>query len=351
MAKKIDGIDNDLIKKFGKEAFISGDELEQYANSVVHVSPRIDLVLGGGIPGGSVVTLAGSQKCGKTVTALQILGKAQQDGRPTYFLNVEGRIKPRDLHGIACLDKSKLKIIRSYRDKDSGQTKILKAHEFLSIAENIANNVPRSVIVIDSISQLLTEGELINDLETQDRAPGARLLAKLCRRLCNVIPINDIILVGILHVYSNTSGYGKTTKVSGGNKIQYAMDIGLECKKFELVREGSNVDGTVVGQDVHWTTTSTAFNPPGQTATSRITYGVGIDDVYEIIDISTEVGFIAQSGSWFELVFMQDVLGDDYDEKKFKVQGKPKLIERLKNNPEEYKQLESMFHEMIGAQT
>ena len=246
-------IGKDLIKKFGQGAFITGDMLT--SGDIIHVSPRIDLLLGGGIPGGSVVTLAGDPKCGKTVTALHILGKAQQSGRKVFFLNVEGRIKKRDLDGISCLDKSKLEIVRSYRDED-GESHVFTADEFLSVAENLIHNHPGCVIVIDSISQLATSMEMGNDLDTQDRAPGAKLMAKFCRRVSNVLPINDVVLIGIVHFHANTSGFGKHKVVGGGNKIKYALDIGLECKGFKIVREGGVDEGRPLGQTIDWITTS-----------------------------------------------------------------------------------------------
>jgi len=347
-------IEKDLMKKFGDAAFISGDNLSQHTNEIIHVSPRLDLLMGGGIPGGSVVTLAGDPKCGKTVTALHMLGKAQQAGRPTFFLNVEGRIKPRDLNGISCLNPSRLQIVRSYRDED-GKSRILKANEFLEIAENIIHNQPGAMIVIDSVSQLVTSGEMENELDKQDRAPGAKLMAKFCRRLSNVIPVNDIVLVGILHFIANTSGYGKAKFASGGNKIKYAMDIGLECKKFTIVREGGAEEGRPIGQEVEWITTSTAFAPPGQRASSMLTFGIGIDELYELVDMGVEFGFIDQSGAWFKLSYMEDVVeekewgtGKDAG-KKFKVQGKQKLVNRLRENAVEREALEKAFHEMMGV--
>jgi len=342
-------ISKDLIKKYGEAAFISGDTLSEYTNDTIHVSPYVDLILGGGIPGGSVVTLAGDPKCGKTVTALHILGKAQEMGRPTYFVNVEGRIKPRDLNGISCLDPSKLTIIRSYRGED-GESHIFTASEFLEIVENVIHNVPGAVIVIDSISQLVTSGEIENDLSTQDRAPGAKLMSKFCRRLSNVIPVNDIVLVGILHFIANTSGFGKAKHASGGNKIKYAMDIGLECKTFKLIREGGTEEGRPIGQSVDWITTSTAFAPPGQRATSTITYGVGIDELHEMVEMAIEFGFIVQSGSWFKLAYMKNVLSEeDYDEKLYKVQGKAKLVQRLRDVERERVELQEVFNQMLGT--
>lgn len=357
MAKKKEAesqpVSKDLIKEYGEAAFIKGNELHQYTNDIIHVSPRIDLLLGGGIPGGSVATIVGDPKCGKTVTALHILGKAQQLGRETFFLNIEGRIKPRDLDGIACLDTSKLNIVRSYRD-ENGQSRILKAHEFLTIAENIIHNRPGAVIVIDSVSQLVTSGEMENELNKQDRAPGATLMAKFCRRLSNVIPVNDIVLIGILHFIANTSGYGKSKLVSGGNKIKYAMDVGLECKSFKIVREGGTEEGRPLGQEIEWITTSTAFAPPGQRATSMLTYGIGIDELYEMVDMGIEFGFIMQSGAWYKLMYMEEIVGvEEWGEgkdagKKFNVQGKQNLVNRLRENEDERIHLEKAFHAMMG---
>jgi recombination protein RecA len=335
-----------LIKEYGAEAFITGDELQKYTHSVVKVSPKLDIVLGGGIPGGSVVTLAGKQKCGKSVSALHILGKAQQAGRPTYYLNVEGRLKPRDIEGIKCLDIKKLNIVRSYR-KDK-EVRILQAHEFLEIAEQLAHENPGAVIVIDSISQLVTEGELTSDINKQDRAPGAILMSKFCKRLSNLLAVNDIILIGILHVVANTSGYGKTTHVSGGNKIQFAMDIGLECKKFTIIREGGAEDGKPIGQDVEWITTSTAFAPPGQKTTSHITYGLGIDELAEMVDIGLELGFIEQSASWLKMPYMADYIKEDFNIKDYTIQGRANLVERLRQNPHEQECLRSSYHSLMG---
>ncbi len=285
-----------------------------------------------------------------TVTTLHILGKAQEVGRPVFFINVEGRIKPRDLDGIACLDQSKLHITRSYRDKETGQTKIFKAHEFLKVAEDIVNNTPHAVIVIDSISALVTDGEMTNELDKKDRAPGASLMAKFCRRISNVVSVNDTVVIGILHYYANTSGYGKAKLASGGTKIKYAMDIGMECKAFRIIREGNVEDGRPIGQEIDWVTTSTAFAPPGQKATSILTYGTGLDEMIEMVEMGIEIGLILQGGSWFKLMYMEDHVGEkEWDLSKFQVQGKERLINRLRQNEDERLLLEKTFYEMMDV--
>jgi hypothetical protein len=192
-----------------------------------------------------------------------------------------------------------------------------------------------------------------NELNKKDRAPGATLMAKFCRRLSNVIPVNDVILIGILHFYANTSGYGKARLVSGGTKIKYALDIGLECTKSEIFREGGVEDGRPMGQTVDWITTSTAFAPPGQKAQSIITYNTGIDELYEIVDMSIELGFVFKNHGWYTLSYMEDHLpeGEDWDDgKNYKVNGKEKLINRIRDNEHERELLLSDFHAMMGVE-
>lgn len=332
-------MDKSLIKKLGQGAFITGADLQDTQHDILHVSPKLDIILGGGIPGGSVVTIAGDPKAGKTITALHILAKAQHQGRPTYFINVEGRIKPRDLQGIQGLDLEKLNIVRSY--KEEKESRILSAEEFLMAVEHIIHNETGAVIVIDSISQLATSNELEKDIDEQARAPGAMLMARFCKRMSNVIPVNDIILIGVLHFIANTSGKGKWKIVSGGRKIQYAFDVGLECEGFSRFNDTGKEDGKIVGQTVNWVTTGTAtIAPPGQKTTSIIRYGIGIDELAEIVDVAIELGFIRQAGAWFYLKF----LGEEE-----KCQGKNNVVERLRNDKEEFKQLEESLYELLGT--
>lgn len=333
-------MDKELIKKFGAGAFITGDKLKDSQHGTVRVSPKIDFMIGGGIPGGSVVTLAGAPKCGKTISSLHMLGKAQQAGRPIFYLNVEGRIKPRDINGISCLDSTKLTIVRSYKEEIDGKSvsKILTAEEFLFAAEHIIHNYPGAAIVIDSISQLATSGEMEKDMGEASRAPGAVLMAQFCRKMSNVIPVNDIILIGILHFIANTSGYGKSFVSSGGNKIKYALDIGMECKGFKFRHKDGKDDGAIVGQEVNWITTSAALAPPGQTCMSVIQYGIGIDEVAELVELGVEYGFIEKGGAWYTLSFM----GSDQ-----KVQGLSKLTTMIREDKEMFDKLNACVSELL----
>lgn len=304
----------DLEKKYGAGAFISAADFLEEPRNIVSVSPKVDLALGGGIPEGSFVILAGPPKCGKTVTALQIAGKSQQQfKRKVFYLNIEGRIKPRDIEGIKCLNPSDMEIIRSHKNED-GTTRLLYAHEFLEIAEKKLRDNPGCVLIVDSASQLLSQEEGDGDMDAKFRAPGAVLLSKFCKKISNVLPVNDNIVIMIVHIISNTGGLpGQKTKVrSGGNKIQYAVDVDLECTHIKPImvggtknKDGDVEGGTQVGQTVFWKTGSTGIAPPGVKFESTIRYGVGIDETAEAIQLGKLVGLIRASGSWNYLDFLK----------------------------------------------
>ena len=51
-------------------------------------------------------------------------------------------------------------------------------------------------------------------MNKMQRADGAKLLAKFCRKVANVIPVNKNIVIGITHLMGNPTGYGAEFKES-----------------------------------------------------------------------------------------------------------------------------------------
>lgn len=328
-------MNKDLIKQYGQEAFLTGQHLIDNPRKVISISPKIDMILGGGIPGGSIITVAGPEKLGKTLLSLWIASKCQLAGRKIYYLNIEGRIKTRDLTGIQGLNVPEVSIIGSYRGK------ILCAEDYLQIAERLIKEVPGCVIILDSVSQLCAEKESTCDMGEQQRAPGPVLLSQFCKKVANAVPVNDNIVIMIQHMIANTSGYGAKLLPSGGRKIAYAADIGLIGKSSKFIRPGNKEDDEnlpPIGQEVVWQTTSTAFIAPGQKTTSIIRYGVGIDECAEYISLGIDFGIIVQSASWLELNGR-------------KIQGKEKLYQFLQSEEgkEEYLLLQQNIKGIING--
>jgi recombination protein RecA len=329
----------DVKKKFGDEIIRSATAVVDRECVVIPVSPALDIVLNGGIPEGSFVIFTGQPKCGKTTTSLDFAATAQKEEykgdlkkpRHVYYLNIEGRLKKRDLEGIPHLNLDRFDIIGSQ------QGKILHAEEYLQIAERIINEEPGSVIIIDSYSALCTEAEITSDMDKMQRADGAKLLAKFCRKVANVIPVNKNIVIGITHLMGNP-GYGNVEwKEKSGQAIAYQTDVKLRAKMFRAWT--SSAEGPQIGQEVDWQVLCSALGPPGGNIKSFLRYGEGIDKAMELITLCIDLGIIGKGGAWYTLTLLED---------QPKFQGTEKLRQYVVDNPEVYDKLMSELSSTMG---
>jgi RecA/RadA recombinase len=352
---------NSLEKKYGDKVFKSGTQLVNTHKDIIGVSPFVNVGIGSGIPEGSVVLLSGDPKCGKTVTSLMIAKNAQKQGRKVILLNIETRLKKRDLLGIKGLDPEELIVVGSFRDEDedgNAEGKILTAEEYLAIAEHYIHECPGCVVIFDSISQLVTEGELNSEIDKQHRAPAAVLMARFTKRMAPVISVNNCVMVGIIHLVANTSGQGRKTKNrSGGRKVQYAVDVDLECMYTEPWNIGTSENQNIIGQIIHWKTLSTSSSvPPNRKFKSYLRYGIGLDEVFEMLQLAIDFGMIdKKGGGWHVFSFLQNHLEEIDEEewsdeviKKYKVQGAVNASNFLNENPHIYDLLENAVNEYIA---
>ena len=316
--------------------FISGSDIIDRERVIIPFSPKIDFIIGGGIQEGSFVVLTGVPKLGKTTAALTFAASAQNElystenyptGRKVYVYNIEGRIKSRDLVGIKNLktDNKHLEVIESIKGN------ILYAEDYLDIAEKKINEEPNSIHIIDSFSQLCTRSRRDADIGDRFRDDTPLLLSNFCKRVANVLPVNDTILIGITHLIANQGQGMKKWVEASGRKIQYQMDYKLRGTHITPWMNGD----TQVGQTVHWECDTSALGPPGMKCESWLRYGEDIDIYAETFDICKLLGKIKKKGSWFEFPNGE------------KVQGFEKGCDFIKNNPDIFKDLEEQYKKLL----
>ena len=323
-------MNKDIIKEYGNvlhdPASITERPLE-----VLSVGPKLDIALGGGVPEGSLFIMTGPEKVGKTVTALTFCANAQKHyERKVYYANIEGRLKKRDLQGITdlSLDAEKMQII------GSTEGNILSAEKYLSIIDNIVHTQPGSLAIVDSFSALSSESEFPGVLSHMQVMSVQKVLAKFCRRISNVLPINRVTVVGITHLMANLQrfGRGKTKVEKSGSALKYQVDVKLHASHSTALMQGD----TQIGQTVHWQITTSAIGPPGQKVESHIRYGKGIWKEMEMADLMIDFGLISKAGAWLKLPNGE------------KIQGKVNLAKYLEENPEEYNNFRKEVFEMVG---
>jgi recombination protein RecA len=323
-------MNKDIIKEYG-DVLHDASSITEKPLEVISVGPKLDMALGGGVPEGSLFIMTGPEKVGKTVTALSFCANAQKHyEREVYYANIEGRLKKRDLQGITdlSLDPELMQII------GSTEGNILSAEKYLSIVDNIVHTKPGAITVVDSFSALSSESELTGNLEDVQVMSVQKILAKFCRRISNVLPINRVTVVGITHLMANVQrfGRGKTKIEKSGSALKYQVDVKLHATHSVPLMQGD----TQIGQTIHWQIMTSAIGPPGQKVESHIRYGKGIWKEMEIADLLIDFGLITKAGAWLKLPNGE------------KIQGKVKLAQYLEENPDQYQTFRDEVFSMVG---
>lgn len=323
-----------LLKDYGEGIIIPGSNIIEKPKKKVSISPCIDVSLGGGIYEGSWAGFAGAPGVGKTTIVLQIAKNAQLDGRPVFYLNVEARLKKMNLEGIKGLDPSKVNVINYVENKN------LSGEDFLNIAERIIKTVKNAVIIIDSVSSLCPSGEMEQATTGSIRPTTPKMLSHFIKKNTGSVYINNIIVLMIHHVITNTSGYGAKWQISDGVKVNFQADVRLQAKGNPTDWKEGELQ---VGQIVEWELGKSNDSASVGTTRSFIRYGVGVDESAEIFNLCVDFGVIKKKGAWYEC----SILSDNKSEKSFQLQGQEKFLRYLNENEDKMKILKNKLMEFV----
>jgi recombination protein RecA len=312
-----DVVSSSIVSKYG-DVVRSGKEVLDSINNleVIGVSPAVDIALGGGLREGSVVVMTGDPKSGK------------------IYIDTEGRMNEQNFTGIKGLDPDKIIVIQSTDDR------ILSAEDFLNIVEYYINNDPGCLIITDSLSNMVPACELEGEVRTGVRNALPRLLSMFFKRISGT------------HNIANTGGspYAPSKMADCGNMLQYQAGTNMIIThrgKWQVPKDS----GPHVGQIANWVVkTSNAGGRPNSTAESWIRYGVGIDEVQEVVQIACEFRLIKTAGAWYTIacavdepqhpviakILADNNVGDKQEdiERFFKFQGSNNVLEFLNNHYE-----------------
>ena len=359
--KKELSIFDTLVKKYGEDVVKSGKEVfEEISNrQIIPVSPCLDYALGGGIQEGSWVQMIGDPKSGKTTTALQIAANAQKEeygARDIWYINVEGRLNRKNLEGVDGLQVDKINIFES-------PTETLSAEKYLGAIERIVKECPGAVIIIDSVSSMIAQKDLDEEVRGDYRPGLQKILSNFTKKLGAVVPKQGVIIVMITHYISDVSGYGKKKVADGGVKIQYQADTILEINRVQPWKLDDKADAQQIGQCILWkVVTSSAGGFTGGGAISWLRYGVGLDKKQELFSQAVDFDLIEQAGAWYTCHFAIDspavIAGiltekgvDPIDEsavlKIFKFQGQARLLEFMNEHPQLWNLLDKTLREVL----
>lgn len=343
---------NEINSKYGGKVFTSASHILDEEQEIIPVSPYLDIALSGGIPLGSWVSVSGPPKKGKTSMLLTFAASCQKHGiKHVFYINAEHRLKKKNLGGIAGLntDSACFHIIESTAEH------IMSAQDFLESASNILRKVPRCLLIIDSASSLVQAEILEGGIGTTSRGGGAKLMSQFIDLVQSVVPIQKSIVCGITHLIADTSGKSFGTVEKSGWRWRYQADVRIKVSWAQPWKVGGD-DGVQIGQIMKVLVEESSLGAPGMKCDAYLRYGVGIDRIYEIMEMAKAANLIETGGAWHTLAFIKkhpSLLGvmewNDELIKSIKSQGAERCYKLLKDHPQWIEVLQKEVMDFIGV--
>jgi len=126
--------------------------------------------------------------------------------------------------------------------------------------------------------------------------------------------------------------FGNPETTTGGNALKFYATIRLDIRKIATIKEHEDV----VGSRTRVRVVKNKVAPPFRETEFDITYGKGISQSGELLDLATDHDIIEKSGAWYS--YGSDRLG----------QGREAARRFLEDNQDIYQQILAVVREKLG---
>jgi recombination protein RecA len=302
-------------KDFGKGSIMKlGDEKIDNIEVIPTGSIGLDLALGvGGYPKGRIIEIYGPESSGKTTLAIHAIAEVQRQGGIAAFIDAEHAF---DRFYAASLGVDTDNLLIS--QPDCGE-------QALEIADQLIRSAAIDIVVVDSVAALTPKAEIEGDMGDNKVGLQARLMSQALRKLTANINKTNTTCIFINQLREKIGVmFGNPETTTGGNALKFYASVRLDIRKVTTLKDGD----TPIGNEVRVKVVKNKVAPPFRKAEFEITFGAGISQIGEIIDLGVEAGIIKKSGSWFS--YEDTKIGQGREAVKRMLTDNPELAEEIK---------------------
>lgn len=281
----------------------------------------LDIALGvGGIPRGRIIEIYGPESSGKTTVTLHMIAEAQRQGGVAAFIDAEHALDPIYARNLG-VDIDNLLVSQP----DTGE-------QALEIVEALVRSGAIDIVVVDSVAALVPKAEIEGDMGDAHVGLLARLMSQAMRKLTGIISKSRTTAIFINQIREKVGTmYGNPETTTGGRALKFYSSVRLDVRKFDTVKQGTNI----LGNRTRVKVVKNKIAPPFKVAEFDIMYGEGVSKESSLIDIAADLDILNKSGSWYS--YNGNRLG----------QGKDTVKEILRNQPELMAEIEGKLYELL----
>ena len=320
--KALDAVLAQIEKSYGKGAIM---KLGANAGNVdIEVIPTgclaLDLALGiGGLPRGRMVEIYGPESSGKTTVALHAVASAQKMGGIAAFVDAEHALDPTYAKALG-VDLDELYVSQP----DTGE-------QALDIVDSLVRSSAVDIIVVDSVAALTPKAEIEGDMGDSHVGLQARLMSQALRKLTAIVNKSKTCVVFINQLREKVGVmFGNPEATPGGKALKFYASIRIDVRKTDILKDSDGAAGNRTRAKV----VKNKLAPPFRQAEFDIMYGEGVSQEGCVIDLGIQYDVIQKSGAWFS-----------YQGNKV-ANGKEKMRQFLKDNPELMREMEDKIRQM-----
>lgn len=324
-SKAVDLAISQIEKHFGRGSIMKMGDVPVQAISVIPTgSLALDWALGvGGVPRGRVIEIYGPESSGKTTLAQHIVAEAQKLGGTAAFIDAEHAIDVQYAQKLG-IDIENLLVSQP----DTGE-------QALDIAEMLVRSGAVDVIVIDSVAALVPQAEIDGEMGDNQVGLQARLMSKALRKLTGILNKSKTCAIFINQIREKVGViFGSPETTSGGRALKFYASVRMDIRRTGTIKE----KGDAVGNRVKVKVVKNKVAPPFREAEFDLTFGEGISQTGEVLDLGAQYNIVDKSGAWY--VYKDQKLG----------QGRENAKNTLKENPEMFEEIKSQIKEKMGLE-
>lgn len=267
-----------LKKQYKEEAFEDAEGVSMHSSG----SLALDWVLGGGMAGGRIYELYGTEGSGKTTAALTIARSVQRAGRAVFYVDFEHALDTeyaRDTIGVS-LDADHWLLVQPNT-----------AEAGLDMAVEVLAQFDAGLVIVDSVAAMVPKAEVEGAVGDLQVGAQARVMGKAMRKLTAVAHRSGapIIFINQVREKIGGGGFGDPTTTPGGRALKFFASGRIQMKKFKTLEDGVLIQAQIKKSKI--------TSSQKRKAKFTIRSGIGVDLADELISMGVECGVVTKPNS------------------------------------------------------